>query len=323
MSDVIDDLVSMGEARDSSEKSFIRDQGLKVISARGTEEGLVLRIDGRAEWGMILGELSQFLEERRHFLSGGELSLEWLDRMPTKDQSQELAKNLRENYAIEIVSRRKKPEHALSIGDKDEAVSEKARSVTIPLFENIEEATLKGKATPRKKARDEIWGSGGLDYDGSSLERVISLGGKGLEGRDLESRQLGKMADLLGESVFYDEEANAKVVFGTLRSGQRIETPFSLLVVGDVNPGADVIAGGDIVVFGNLRGTAHASAYNDEGSDRVIIALQMRPMQLRIGSVISRGSEEMVDGAEIARIEERRIIVEAFHPRVFLRRPLR
>ena len=80
--------------------------------------------------------------------------------------------------------------------------------------------------------------------------------------------------------------------------------------------GADLVAGGDIIVIGNLRGTAHASAYDDEALDHVIIALQMQPMQLRMGSVISRGSDEVVNGAEIARIENRRIIVEAFNTRI-------
>jgi septum site-determining protein MinC len=129
------------------------------------------------------------------------------------------------------------------------------------------------------------------------------------------------MSKFLGEELAFDEDANAKIVFGTLRSGQRVETPFSLIVVGDVNPGADLIAGGDIIVLGNLRGTAHAAAYDDDGQERVIVALQMQPMQLRIGSVISRGSDEGGQGTEVARIDSRRIIVEAFNPRgSFLRK---
>ena len=137
-------------------------------------------------------------------------------------------------------------------------------------------------------------------------------------------RVASQMAKMLGgPDLFYEDDANAKILFGTLRSGQRVETPFSLIVVGDVNPGADLVAGGDIVVLGSLRGTAHASAYDDDSFDRVIIALQMQPMQLRIGSVLSRGSEEVVRGAEIARIENRRIVVEAFNPRMLWGRKTR
>jgi septum site-determining protein MinC len=88
-----------------------------------------------------------------------------------------------------------------------------------------------------------------------------------------------------------------------------------LVVLGDVNPGADLTAGGDIIVFGSLRGTAHASAYDDEARDKVIIALKMQPSQLRIGSVISRGSDDQIASAEIARIDDRKIIVEPYSPR--------
>ena len=138
---------------------------------------------------------------------------------------------------------------------------------------------------------------------------------RGLEHTDLSSRYLSKVARILGNDILTDDEANAKVLFGTLRSGQRIETPFSLIVIGDVNPGADIIAGGDIAVLGSLRGTAHAAAYDDDSFDRVIIALQMQPMQLRIGSVISRGSDETSNGPEIARIDNRRIVVEPYNAR--------
>jgi len=137
---------------------------------------------------------------------------------------------------------------------------------------------------------------------------------------EVDGQQFKQMAELLGEAALYEEDANARIVYGTLRSGQLIETPFSLVVIGDVNPGADLIAGGDIIVFGNLRGTAHASAYDDRCVDHVIIALSMRPMQLRIGSVISRGSGEKIQGAEVARIDDRRIVVEAFNPRVLMKR---
>jgi septum site-determining protein MinC len=125
---------------------------------------------------------------------------------------------------------------------------------------------------------------------------------------------LDRVSNVLGDDCFYDDEANAKVIFGTLRSGQRIETPFSLIVVGDVNPGADLIAGGDIIILGNLRGTAHAAAY-DDAEDRVIFALKMQPMQLRIGTIISRGSNECGKTPEIARVENKRIIVESFSSR--------
>ncbi len=54
----------------------------------------------------------------------------------------------------------------------------------------------------------------------------------------------------------------------------------SLLVLGDVNPGARVSAGGDVRVWGRLRGVAHAGSGGDQRAR--IVALQLRPLQLRI-----------------------------------------
>lgn len=115
--------------------------------------------------------------------------------------------------------------------------------------------------------------------------------------------------------------ADTLTVRQTLRSGQRIEFPGHVLVLGDVNSGAEVVAGGDIVVFGALRGLAHAGASGDRTA--VIVALGIQPPQLRIGPVISRGSEGPVrrdarepQMPEIARVEGDTIVVEAFRGRL-------
>jgi len=141
-------------------------------------------------------------------------------------------------------------------------------------------------------------------------------------GADANSRNVytERVSNFFGSELLMDEEANARVVYGTLRSGQRVETPFTLIVVGDVNPGADLIAGGDVIVIGSLRGTAHAAAYEDDMVDRAIIALQMQPMQLRIGSVVSRGGSEAGKVPEMARIDNRSICVEPYSSRILASR---
>jgi septum site-determining protein MinC len=77
---------------------------------------------------------------------------------------------------------------------------------------------------------------------------------------------------------------------GTLRSGDHLEAEGSVLVLGDVNPGARVSAGGDVLVWGRLRGVAHAGRDGDSGAR--IVALQLRPLQLRIAGVVARGPED-------------------------------
>lgn len=77
---------------------------------------------------------------------------------------------------------------------------------------------------------------------------------------------------------------------GTLRSGDHLEVSGSLLVLGDVNPGARVSAQGDVRVWGRLRGVAHAGQSGDPNAR--IVALQLRPLQLRIADAVARGPED-------------------------------
>ncbi|OVE79884.1 hypothetical protein BVY02_02000 [bacterium J17] len=296
----------------------------KLVSARGTEEGLILRIDGRADWPEIVAEIEGFLGGKESFFQGSEISIEWLDRLPTKEQSGELETLLRDTYSIEVTSGRRRAEQLAKENAKKTGIKKKGDSsaVTIPLFEEFDASSTSAESR-RADYTKGLMKSMGLELDSFTGREKGATGPSNDAAESFGTTYLSRMSNILSEEVHYDEDANARVVFGTMRSGQRVETPFSLIVIGDVNPGADLIAGGDIIVVGSLRGTAHASAYDEEAHDRVIIALNMQPMQLRIGAVISRGSDEKVDGAEIARIENRRIIVEAFNPRMFAKNPLR
>lgn len=77
---------------------------------------------------------------------------------------------------------------------------------------------------------------------------------------------------------------------GTLRSGQSIQSDTSVVVLGDVNPGATVSARGNVVVLGALKGYAYAGIEGDD--EAIIVALEMKPMQLRIGNQIARNSDD-------------------------------
>lgn len=96
---------------------------------------------------------------------------------------------------------------------------------------------------------------------------------------------------------------------GTLRSGDHLQGEGSVLQLGDVNPGARISACGHVLVWGRLRGVAHAGRRGDR--EARIVAMQLRPLQLRIADVVARGPQEPPpDGlAEEARLvgEEIRI----------------
>jgi septum site-determining protein MinC len=110
---------------------------------------------------------------------------------------------------------------------------------------------------------------------------------------------------------------NALFVKGPLRSGQRIYAEDHLVVFGDVNPGAELIAGGDIMVMGVLRGVAHAGVPDNIAA--IIAALSLKPTQLRIGHFISRSpefQEKQDSGPEIARVDAEQIVVDSFSRRL-------
>ncbi|MEX2355999.1 MAG: septum site-determining protein MinC [Thermaerobacterales bacterium] len=116
------------------------------------------------------------------------------------------------------------------------------------------------------------------------------------------------------ESYDGSKTGTAYLLRRTIRSGQRVAYQGSVVILGDVNPGAEIIATGDIVVVGALRGLAHAGARGHTGA--VVAALDLRPVQLRIGSFLGRGPEGPPRGdvrsvrLAVARVGNGRIVVE-------------
>ena len=89
--------------------------------------------------------------------------------------------------------------------------------------------------------------------------------------------------------------SEAKFHRGSLRSGQKIEFEGSLIILGDVNDGAEAIAGENIVILGILRGLAHAGAKGNK--DAMIAASSIESPQLRIANVVKeRERSEILEG---------------------------
>lgn len=100
----------------------------------------------------------------------------------------------------------------------------------------------------------------------------------------------------------------------TLRSGQTIRYAGHVAVMGDVNAGAEIVAAGDVLVWGRVRGVVHAGASGNDNA--VVCALVLAPTQLRIGKHIARAPDELhrpQRGPEIARVREGRIVIEGWN----------
>lgn len=114
------------------------------------------------------------------------------------------------------------------------------------------------------------------------------------------------------KKTFEKEIAVSETKFhrGSLRSGQKIESEGSLVIIGDVNSGAEVIASDNIIVLGALRGLAHAGA---KGNTQAIIAAGLvDAVQIRIANVVKEidHNEEPMHKQAYVYIENDKIVIE-------------
>lgn len=106
------------------------------------------------------------------------------------------------------------------------------------------------------------------------------------------------------------EQQVMTVINRTVRNGEEITSQGSVMICGNVNPGAKIVAAGSIDVRGNCRGIVHAGAMGDYKA--FVVADRLMPMQIRIANLIARSPDnpEKSDYAEKAYIKDGQIIIE-------------
>ncbi|MBP5159559.1 MAG: septum site-determining protein MinC [Lachnospiraceae bacterium] len=104
----------------------------------------------------------------------------------------------------------------------------------------------------------------------------------------------------------------AKIYKGSLRSGQSLDNETTVVIIGDVNAGANVTSKGSIIVLGSLKGNAFAGCDGNENA--FVLALEMAPVQIRIAGSIARSPDkrdlETEKGPKIAILEDDNIYIE-------------
>jgi septum site-determining protein MinC len=165
-----------------------------------------------------------------------------------------------------------------------------------------------------------------LKHDMEQLAIVLARYGVILQGvipaADNRDRLFPPPAPVTALPLAPDPQATLRFERRTIRSGEKIAGEGHVIIVGDVNPGAEVIAGHNIFVWGSLKGSAYAGVPDHE--DAVIAALHLAPIQLRIAGYIARPPESRLNTAstpELARIDQQAIVVETWERgRMFLKR---
>lgn len=109
-------------------------------------------------------------------------------------------------------------------------------------------------------------------------------------------------------------EGRTKFLRRTVRSGQTVEYFGNIVVIGDVNHGAEVYAAGNIIVLGSLKGHVFAGMYGNEKA--IVAAFNLQPEILQIAGIVTRSPEDTQkpEYPEVAKIRENNIIVEPYLP---------
>lgn len=297
-----------------------KDLGDNVIKCRGTGNGLVLMIDGSFNFFDLKPKLEAFLEARSSFINGSEVALEWFNKKPSSILLKSTKEFLQKRFGINIAySKSSNAENtAFKVADMKNSGKDKSGNVGL---KNRVEVTRIDDGNEKTSSRLGLFGGiESLDTDLGGSKKVLAKE-VGFTEHDESSESHHSFLES-SESDFPSawDDADARIIWGTLRSGQKIESDHSIIIVGDVNSGAEVVAGGDIIVLGKLRGVAHAGAYDETGGGKFIFAITLLPTQLRIGMVISRGSEQDNKLPEIAYIDGSNICVEVYNSRVLPKR---
>jgi septum site-determining protein MinC len=261
---------------------------LALLKIRGRPGGVAIEI-GSGDWELVLKALHARLQLGDSFFRGGRVVLEVGDRLLVEEQLRQLCRVL-EAHTMSLLVVHATAERTL------QAVAEIGAATSLEEGEppaSAEKGTPTG--APRLPAKSEV-APPSYAPESYAPEPYASL----------------------------EEPAAARPVHfvhrGNLRSGQVLRKTESIVIIGDVNPGAQVISGGDIMVWGRLRGVAHAGA--DGNRKAVVTAIDFVPTQLRIANSTAiapdkkkgRGlkfwQKEPERRPEIARVVDGRIVVE-------------
>jgi septum site-determining protein MinC len=145
-----------------------------------------------------------------------------------------------------------------------------------------------------------------ISFCSTSLKTIVSSQSLGYKSQFILKNDSNEISNIHEKSL---TPSKPNFHQGTVRSGEYLESPGDLVILGDVNPGAKVSAEGNIIIWGRLLGIAHAGIKGN--SKATISALQLRPVQLRIAKKVARGPKEkpQLGIAEQARIDSEEIII--------------
>lgn len=142
------------------------------------------------------------------------------------------------------------------------------------------------------------------------IDKLLSQHGFGVDDTPHKSKSAAAANNQSKKQAEQGVVQEMMVLNRTIRGGEEITSQSSILICGNINPGAQIIAGGSIDIRGTCRGMVHAGAWGD--TNAVIIADRLMPTQIRIANLIARSPDimEKSEFAERACIKDGQIIIE-------------
>jgi septum site-determining protein MinC len=225
-----------------------------MITIKGLREGLLIVLDGET-WLTQLRELENKFSANANFFKGGQVALD-VKGLQLNAEDVRRAQALLAHYEVVLWA----------------VISQDVTTVRVVQSLGLPDSLAAARAPIKTNSRTQ--GQAPAPIAESEPER--------------EQEPVAE-----AEEAGIAEGTDGLLVRRRVRSGQVLRHPGHIVVVGDVNPGAQLIAGGDIIVWGKLYGTAHAGALGDAGA--MVCALDMAPSLLKIA-----------DATRAARTAERR-----------------
>lgn len=287
---------------------------------RGTARGLEVIVDGRAAFADISDAMTRRLDEAPGFFKGSDLRVQ-IEHGPLPAGCLAQLDALAVRYDLRIVEvtalkaetkgkKGKAGKSAPVLADADavpvpsqlaagSAPSPATATADLaptpaPAFDDEEPTGSRNKIVPLPPPTD-LAEAVLLEADLDVVALTEEPDGSAAESFEEPTQTAAPLRLAATPEVKRKNEPGTRVVMGPVRSGVILEHFGHLVIFGDINPGAEVRATGNIVVLGRLRGTAHAGIGQDVG---FILALRLEPQQLRIGRQVARAADSDTPASE-------------------------
>ena len=271
--------------------------GVVQVIARGTD--VVFVIDETAHFDAVASELRDYLSKQSGLWSKGDITINVGQRMLDRDELAQIKSIIEANSGLTITRFWCSPE---SLGSGDLQIE--AKSAKTPAPPKSAPSPANQPVAPPVAHNEVEIPEPGSDTGSESLSAVESI----IESLKAKHNKNGARNRNITEALF---------IKSTFRSGESLHHHGDVVVLADVNPGAEIRADGDIVVLGSLKGFVHAGASGDNKS--VIIALELPSARFQIGKYhgvaptsARQKPKSSATGPQIAYVRSRSIHVAPF-----------